>query len=311
MTRFTALDYVSGCVASRVSTACSRRTRASRSRQTESRHDDPIDPGRTRCLCRPRWPFGHWLPIDRRRRPVHAGARVRPDVRRVRRSKRSAPRARASSAMTRLCLVNHFQGRVDVPLRPEREAATRHPGSRHGRVRHAGHPHAGHRSAQRHAARPSTRTVGKTVQPQCTDRTADKTVYCSCRCADINGDAERRQLLQLPERLHVHAARELAQRGLRPRPHRRLLHQERYGLRLERPTQSTVRHLPKCGVNGHETAARSATPGERDPRRARPSCRARGRRLPLRSRVRPARAKSPARAPRARRGGAARAACSS
>ena len=28
---------------------------------------------------------------------------------------------------------------------------------------------------------------GKTVDPQCTNRTADKTVYCTCRCADING----------------------------------------------------------------------------------------------------------------------------
>jgi len=26
------------------------------------------------------------------------------------------------------------------------------------------------------------------VSPQCRDRAADKTVYCSCRCADINGD---------------------------------------------------------------------------------------------------------------------------
>ncbi len=28
----------------------------------------------------------------------------------------------------------------------------------------------------------------KAVQAQCADRTADKAVYCSCRCADINGD---------------------------------------------------------------------------------------------------------------------------
>jgi hypothetical protein len=30
--------------------------------------------------------------------------------------------------------------------------------------------------------------VGATVKPQCTDRTADKAVYCSCRCADVDGN---------------------------------------------------------------------------------------------------------------------------
>jgi hypothetical protein len=28
---------------------------------------------------------------------------------------------------------------------------------------------------------------GKCVLPSCTDRTADKAVYCSCRCANIDG----------------------------------------------------------------------------------------------------------------------------
>jgi hypothetical protein len=31
-------------------------------------------------------------------------------------------------------------------------------------------------------------TSKSTVQPNCTDRTADKAVYCSCRCANIDGN---------------------------------------------------------------------------------------------------------------------------
>jgi hypothetical protein len=29
--------------------------------------------------------------------------------------------------------------------------------------------------------------VGATVNPQCLDRTAEKAVYCSCRCANVDG----------------------------------------------------------------------------------------------------------------------------
>jgi hypothetical protein len=59
---------------------------------------------------------------------------------------------------TRLCLVNHFRGRVSCP-------------------------HGGDCKV------PGTSTpVAAAVPAQCVDRTAERTVYCSCRCADINGE---------------------------------------------------------------------------------------------------------------------------
>jgi hypothetical protein len=59
---------------------------------------------------------------------------------------------------TRLCLVNHFRGRVSCPY----GAACKVPGT--------------------------TTSIDAKVPPQCVDRPAKSAVYCSCRCADINGD---------------------------------------------------------------------------------------------------------------------------
>jgi len=57
---------------------------------------------------------------------------------------------------TRLCLVNHFRGRVTCPYGQNCET-------------------------------PNDNAVGVTVQPQCTDRAANDVVYCSCRCANADG----------------------------------------------------------------------------------------------------------------------------
>lgn len=59
---------------------------------------------------------------------------------------------------SRLCLVNHFRGRVSCPT----GAACEVPGT--------------------HDA------VTATTPPQCADRGADATVYCSCRCANEAGE---------------------------------------------------------------------------------------------------------------------------
>jgi hypothetical protein len=76
---------------------------------------------------------------------------------------------------TRVCLVNHFRGRVSCP---DGQSAT-------------GQAPAGKNAC----AVPGTTTpiraadaVDSTVHAQCSDRTTDKAVYCSCRCADVNGD---------------------------------------------------------------------------------------------------------------------------
>jgi hypothetical protein len=99
---------------------------------------------------------------------------------------------------TRLCLVNHFQGRVSCPYgqnqaggppgqTPSGYKATLVPGS----PATAGCVTPGLQTPVtgplNSSNAPVDPTAGMEVQPQCTERTADKTVYCSCRCADLNG----------------------------------------------------------------------------------------------------------------------------
>jgi hypothetical protein len=86
---------------------------------------------------------------------------------------------------TRLCLVNHFRGRVSCPYGQSPD----------------GTPPAGAKAACsipgtdtpiEGAKDPATNDFVDTrkkssVAAQCVDRSADKAVYCSCRCADING----------------------------------------------------------------------------------------------------------------------------
>ena len=66
--------------------------------------------------------------------------------------------SKSFQCLTRLCLVNHFRGRVTCPYG---QSCTT-PGN-------TGNP------------------VGVPVQPQCTDRTSADAVYCSCRCANADG----------------------------------------------------------------------------------------------------------------------------
>ena len=94
---------------------------------------------------------------------------------------------------TRICLVNHFRGRASCPYGQSID----------------GNPPAGTKAA---CLIPGTTdpVTGltdpndpnsfvdvrkkKLVPPQCVDRAADKAVYCSCRCADINGDKPNDQV---------------------------------------------------------------------------------------------------------------------
>ena len=83
----------------------------------------------------------------------------------------------STSCKTNLCLVNHFRGRVSCPYGqtaggkgPSGAPACTIPGTTT--------PVTGNPSDALHAA---------LVAPQCVDRAADKTVYCSCRCANDQG----------------------------------------------------------------------------------------------------------------------------
>jgi len=78
---------------------------------------------------------------------------------------------------TRVCLVNHFRGRVTCPYGQDAEGVAP--------------------SGQSGCVVPGTTTPiaplrptphGDCVAAQCADRTADDAVYCSCRCADAAGN---------------------------------------------------------------------------------------------------------------------------
>lgn len=101
---------------------------------------------------------------------------------------------------TRLCLVNHFQGRVTCPY-GQNPDGTPVPGTQsctQGNASPAGCCIPGFSQAV-DGKDPSTgmylnpkydSTTGfgeAAVPPNCADRTADKAVYCSCRCANVNG----------------------------------------------------------------------------------------------------------------------------
>lgn len=86
--------------------------------------------------------------------------------------------------MTRLCLVNHFQGRATCPYGQDVMGNPIPPATAGCVTPGISSPVTGPLNAM---GTPIDPMVGKTVQPQCTERTKDQTVYCSCRCADING----------------------------------------------------------------------------------------------------------------------------
>jgi hypothetical protein len=91
---------------------------------------------------------------------------------------------------TRLCLVNHFQGRVSCPYGQDATGKNL-PMTTPCDGKTAGCCAPG-TTIPVDGKDPTTGMLsdpkaGATVQPQCTDRTADKAVYCSCRCANVDG----------------------------------------------------------------------------------------------------------------------------
>lgn len=88
---------------------------------------------------------------------------------------------------TRICLVNHFRGRASCPYGQSTEGQA--PANAKGACTIPGTT-----NAVTGLTNPDDATSFRDprkkalVPPQCRDRAADKAVYCSCRCADINGD---------------------------------------------------------------------------------------------------------------------------
>ena len=148
---------------------------------------------------------------------------------------------------TRLCLVNHFQGRATCPYGQDAMGHPIPPAANACATPGISLPITGPLNTN---GTPVDATIGMKVQPQCTQRTKDQTVYCSCRSADINGTQNGGKLLQVPGRLRVHAARELHRRGRRGADWR-VLHQERHGVRLRLPARPPA---PRAGGSTATTA---------------------------------------------------------
>lgn len=80
---------------------------------------------------------------------------------------------------TRVCLVNHFRGRVSCPYGQTSQGDPTYPGQPACTVPG---------STDKIVGNPNDPRKGALVPPECVDRAADKAVYCSCRCADIDGN---------------------------------------------------------------------------------------------------------------------------
>jgi len=92
---------------------------------------------------------------------------------------------------TRICLVNHFRGRASCTYGQSVDgvapSGTPKPNDNGCVIPGTGD----HVTGLTNASDPNSFSDPKKkalVAAQCKDRAADKTVYCSCRCADINGD---------------------------------------------------------------------------------------------------------------------------
>ncbi len=79
---------------------------------------------------------------------------------------------------TRVCLVNHFRGRVSC----------KYGQSADGTAPTGANPCTLPGTDTAVTGNPADTRKKASVSAQCVDRSADKTVYCSCRCADINGN---------------------------------------------------------------------------------------------------------------------------
>ena len=97
--------------------------------------------------------------------------------------------SRSFSCVTRICLVNHFQGRVSCPYGQTDETAelcapaadTNAPGSAACADPNAPEYKTSCRKPGADGLERDERIIGK-VEPQFADRQADDAVYCSCRC---------------------------------------------------------------------------------------------------------------------------------
>lgn len=88
--------------------------------------------------------------------------------------------SRSFQCETRVCLVNHFRGRVSCPLGQSEDTVLAQAQSGQAQT-----------DAPEACRIPGSKDPVKVaVNPQCRTRTADLAVYCSCRCANKDGKTD-------------------------------------------------------------------------------------------------------------------------
>ncbi len=92
--------------------------------------------------------------------------------------------SKSFQCQTRLCLVNHFKGRVTCPY--GQSSTGEAPTGAEKCATPAGVPVDG---LDKDGNAVDSKKLA-TVEPQCTDRRADNAVYCSCRCANVDGKTD-------------------------------------------------------------------------------------------------------------------------
>ena len=88
--------------------------------------------------------------------------------------------SKSFQCQTRLCLVDHFQGRTNCPYGQDRDGVP---------------PESGGECKTPQTGKLVVGTSGdaingKTVRAQCSNRRTAQAVYCSCRCANIEGKTD-------------------------------------------------------------------------------------------------------------------------
>jgi hypothetical protein len=96
---------------------------------------------------------------------------------------------------SRLCLVNHFQGRVSCPYGQDAVGNTdwNTPGGTATAPKGCTTPFINQKVDGQNPAGSGNykdMTLKATVAAQCVDRRADDAVYCSCRCANLDGKTD-------------------------------------------------------------------------------------------------------------------------
>lgn len=118
--------------------------------------------------------------------------------------------SKSFQCQTRLCLVNHFQGRVSCPYGQTVDATTANQqGASAGGFTCGGSTAPNQQTpcctpgvaqtvlsdqdcppGSNGDCTPKSMITQSQVPPNCTDRTSDKAVYCSCRCANPDGKTD-------------------------------------------------------------------------------------------------------------------------